>query len=312
MKGAKLPPPSSAKSSPSRSPYPHNTLPHPPPSFVMQEQVKTVPIFVLGLEQPPYVSYPMEYPYGKMVSDIVRWFFQVKLLYVWICSNGQKSEDMDDLEISEAHVLADSGNDVTVHAGAAFQALDVVSICSLMRQDLKYTDLVLFNGSDEQECEEFPFNGSDEQECEEFPCHRVVLALTSPVFNRMFSAGWQETEQKRVKISGKSREVVKLFLDCIYTGSLPVETATATAIDLLDLGCMYEIHQVIQVATFKLQRSVRIDCARDIIEALHKRRTTHPCVEHGLRWVLKCLREGGDTLMLAALFGPSVDPPSVT
>ena len=64
---------------------------------------------------------------------------------------------------------------------------------------------------------------------------------------------------------------------------------------------MYAIPEVVEVAAYKLQKSVTEDNARSIIECLHTHRDRYPCITAALEDVLHQLKTGSNALLLAAL-----------
>lgn len=51
---------------------------------------------------------------------------------------------------------------------------------------------------------------------EKFYCHRLLLALASPVFARMFDGEFREHDDREINLHGKKSEIVLELLKCIY------------------------------------------------------------------------------------------------
>ena len=53
-------------------------------------------------------------------------------------------------------------------------------------------------------------------ESEKLHVHRAVLALCSPVFEKMFTSEFQDKEEKEISLAGKKANEVKELLQVIY------------------------------------------------------------------------------------------------
>eukprot|EP00058_Branchiostoma_floridae_P006621 XP_002592109.1 hypothetical protein BRAFLDRAFT_84978 [Branchiostoma floridae] len=73
-----------------------------------------------------------------------------------------------------------------------------------------------------------------------FPCHRTVLASCSPYFRSMFTSGYAEVKQERIRIQDVSEVAMATILDYAYTGCLQTEPdqvqAVMSAAGLLQVG----------------------------------------------------------------------------
>ncbi|XP_066279063.1 kelch repeat and BTB domain-containing protein 8-like [Branchiostoma lanceolatum] len=89
---------------------------------------------------------------------------------------------------------------------------DVLRELNELRQRTELTDVVL------------------EVEGRSFPCHRPVLASCSPYFRSMFTSGYAETKQKRIKIKDVSAKVMAMILDYAYTGRFQMKPDRVQAV----------------------------------------------------------------------------------
>ncbi|XP_017462897.1 PREDICTED: speckle-type POZ protein-like B, partial [Rhagoletis zephyria] len=55
----------------------------------------------------------------------------------------------------------------------------------------------------------------------EIPVHKIILSAHSPIFKAMFSMHTKESQENKVDISDVSVDVMKDFLQFIYTGVAP-------------------------------------------------------------------------------------------
>ena len=174
---------------------------------------------------------------------------------------------------------------ITIRVEAAFVPRSVADVrLSKMRDDTEYADMKFLSN-----------DGG------EFPCHRIVLAHSSPVFAAMLSSGLQEAKTRCIQLPQCSSVVLNAFLDCIYHRALPAQTCISVTLELLRVACMYETPEVVEVAAYKLQKSVTEDNARSIFECLHTHRDGNPCITAALEDVLHQLKTGSNALLLAAL-----------
>merc|ERR1719397_1081258 len=77
-----------------------------------------------------------------------------------------------------------------------------------------------------------------------FPCHKVVLAASSTVFDRMLDLNMMESQTGEVEISDVDPNTLKQLLEFIYTGQ--VEDAAYTP-ELLYAADKYEIHALVKI-----------------------------------------------------------------
>ena len=82
----------------------------------------------------------------------------------------------------------------------------------------KYSDFTIVCGNPDQETRT------------SIPCHKVFLANESPYFAGMFESGMQEADKAEVEIKEYDVEVVKSFLEFIYTKEIEPEVTLLLAI----------------------------------------------------------------------------------
>ncbi|XP_078618930.1 kelch repeat and BTB domain-containing protein 2-like isoform X2 [Branchiostoma floridae x Branchiostoma japonicum] len=89
---------------------------------------------------------------------------------------------------------------------------DVLHMLNELRERAELTDVVL------------------EVEGRSFPCHRAVLASCSPYFRTMFTSGYAEAKQEKVKIQDVGEVAMATILDYTYTGRLQTEPDQVQAV----------------------------------------------------------------------------------
>ena len=75
---------------------------------------------------------------------------------------------------------------------------------------------------------------------EQIWCHRAVLSVASPVFERMLSPGFREAIASRIDFK-VSVEVLHIFLECIYNGTLRPCIKLEHAESLIRLADIYDM-----------------------------------------------------------------------
>ena len=188
---------------------------------------------------------------------------------------------------------------ITIRVEAAFVLRSVADVqWSKMRDDTEYADMKFLSN-----------DGG------EFPCHRIVLASSSHVFAAMLSSEFRESKTRCVQLPECSFVVLNAFLDCKYRRALSAQTCISVTLELLRVACMYAIPEIVEVAAYKLQKSVTEDNARSIFECLHTHRDRYPCITAALEDVLRQLRTGSDALLLKLLLPTTcgdIEPPGKT
>ena len=71
-----------------------------------------------------------------------------------------------------------------------------------------------------------------------FEAHKAVLAAGSNYFLGMFTHGFKESTENKVKIDG-SPEIFKVLLDFVYTGKMGVTIQTAS--EVLEMACYMQL-----------------------------------------------------------------------
>lgn len=82
-------------------------------------------------------------------------------------------------------------------------------------------------------------------EDQKFHVHRNVLALWSPVFEKMFTSSFREKNKEEIRLPGKQAEGVKALLLMIYppaNGEITQENYSA----ILELGHEYQISSIVE------------------------------------------------------------------
>ena len=79
---------------------------------------------------------------------------------------------------------------------------------------------------------------------EKFDCHKVILALKSPVFNTMFSnVEMKENINKEVNLDSMSSKVLKVLKDSTLNGSLIPQTGRELERIIINLiPCLSNLH----------------------------------------------------------------------
>ena len=67
-------------------------------------------------------------------------------------------------------------------------------------------------------------------EQQEFRCHKMVLAMSSPYFDKMFSSGLLESQQEKVELREMSSDTLEAIIKYIYTGRVYLREQNVQAI----------------------------------------------------------------------------------
>jgi len=82
----------------------------------------------------------------------------------------------------------------------------------------------------------------------EFQAHKVILASCSDYFHAMFNGNMKESNEKVIQINGVDVDIMKLVLNFIYTGSIPLSYDN--------------VEYVLQAANLMLIKSLKDVCCR--------------------------------------------------
>ena len=76
--------------------------------------------------------------------------------------------------------------------------------------------------------------------------HRAVLAIASPVFEKMFSSDFQEKDKKEIPLPGKSSTEVKELLSLIYPFASEKQITEENCYFLVELAHEYQIDAIVE------------------------------------------------------------------
>jgi len=137
----------------------------------------------------------------------------------------------------------------------------------------------------------------------ELPCHRVVLAMGSPVFERMLANSMKEGEERRCVIRNVSFETLQFLLEYIYTKCLP-ETASLNLQylrELLVLADQYDVKEMLPECASGLAEIMSPANACEVLRLLGRYRSHPDVVEHFL--LAKQKAKSDDTVFDALVDG---------
>ncbi|XP_046578549.1 uncharacterized protein LOC124286248 [Haliotis rubra] len=77
-----------------------------------------------------------------------------------------------------------------------------------------------------------------------FQCHKVVLAMTSPYFDAMFTSGFEETDNKVIEVQSISPDTFRNVLEHIYRRNAAVNTSNV--LDVLHASSMFLLESLIE------------------------------------------------------------------
>ncbi len=123
------------------------------------------------------------------------------------------------------------------------------------------------------------------------PCHRSVLSSRSPVLDTMLSSEMQEGSQRQVSFPDVVFEDANIFLEYLYTNRLPATMRPLTASNLLRLGDMYEIPDLVDTCANRLQSSSNKDCISLVLRCLCTYQEMHPNAHGALRSVIDRIKK---------------------
>lgn len=99
----------------------------------------------------------------------------------------------------------------------------------------------------------------------EFKVHRAILASTSSVFARMFTAGMTETHNAECKVEDIEPDIFDHLMRFIYCGKLPEDLA-AVSMKLYESAHYYEIEQLKEICRQEFSSILKTENAVKIFE----------------------------------------------
>uniref|UniRef100_A0A7S1RKA6 BTB domain-containing protein n=1 Tax=Alexandrium catenella TaxID=2925 RepID=A0A7S1RKA6_ALECA len=153
-----------------------------------------------------------------------------------------------------------------------------------MWRDMKFTDMCI----------------CAEEGGAELPCHRAVLAVSSPVFDRMMATDMKEGSERRLVLRNASIQTLRCLLEYLYTSSLPEAAVTdvRSLRELLRLADQYELRDLLRRCASCLVELMSPANIRDVLSVL-KTYPDHPEVDKHLQQAKKKARR--DDAMFDAL-----------
>ena len=120
-----------------------------------------------------------------------------------------------------------------------------------------FTDIVLYAGD------------------QSFRCHKVILAVNSPVLKAMLTTDMKESTTQEVKLDNINAEVMKTLIDYMYSGTITIPKGqlmeTMIAADYLNLlelkkMCLKEVPGILHtsnvISWFKVSEKMQLDSIR--------------------------------------------------
>mmetsp|Transcript_91096 Transcript_91096/g.253647 ORF Transcript_91096/g.253647 Transcript_91096/m.253647 type:complete len:286 (+) Transcript_91096:72-929(+) len=96
-------------------------------------------------------------------------------------------------------------------------------------------------------------------------CHRAVLSL-SPVFQRMFESNMREGLENCINITDAEPHIVKLFLQFIYIGTIPIKHEDL--VPLMVLADKYEMEDLCQMTATRVVEQIDENNVIDVVKQL--------------------------------------------
>jgi len=84
-------------------------------------------------------------------------------------------------------------------------------------------------------------------------CHKLILAMTSPVFERMFMSNMKESKSNEIELKEVDIETIKSMLFFMYREEIDDEKIT---VDLLAAADMYEVLRLKNICSIRLAKTI--------------------------------------------------------
>ena len=78
----------------------------------------------------------------------------------------------------------------------------------------------------------------------QFHVHKVILAISSPYFEAMFTSALQESAQREINLKGTNADTVETLINCMYESSLTITVKNATSV--LALAAQWQMEKVVE------------------------------------------------------------------
>eukprot|EP00408_Alexandrium_pacificum_P015797 CAMPEP_0171183962 /NCGR_PEP_ID=MMETSP0790-20130122/15548_1 /TAXON_ID=2925 /ORGANISM="Alexandrium catenella, Strain OF101" /LENGTH=277 /DNA_ID=CAMNT_0011648953 /DNA_START=204 /DNA_END=1037 /DNA_ORIENTATION=+ len=137
----------------------------------------------------------------------------------------------------------------------------------------------------------------------ELPCHRVVLSMRSPVFDRMLASDMKEGLERRLVLPKASSGTVRALLEYMYTRSIPeaAEFDLHSLQELFKLGDQYDLPELCAKCASSAAEILSPANAVDVLAFLGAHRG-HPKVNEHFRGVKRKVQQD-DTMFDALVLG---------
>jgi len=143
----------------------------------------------------------------------------------------------------------------------------------------------------------------------EICCHRAVLAAASPVFDSMLSHEMSEGLTRSVTLQDVPARIVRVFLECLYTSSLPLDL-DLDDLEMMDsLICLSDMYQVPSLAG-KCAAMLCTDlCASNVViilKCLGQLSHTSPSMKRTFDCVMKQVQKQSELLLAVCMYPSSL------
>ncbi|KAK0071966.1 hypothetical protein PV326_000621, partial [Microctonus aethiopoides] len=100
----------------------------------------------------------------------------------------------------------------------------------------------------------------------EIPVHRIILAVSSPVFLAMFKTDMAESVNKRIVITAIEVDIMKKVIEFMYTNVLDPIPEFNDLLSILEVADRYQIMTLKELCEEKLSENMTIDNVLKILE----------------------------------------------